>query len=581
MVTYVKRQSVQPAGARALPCPPLARRALVLVALTLAAAPAARAADPIMPLAELRPGMTCTGLSVIRGTEISSFDVEILDVIAGELGLTGPRILVKVSGPAVDTSGVGPGFSGSPVLCGGRNAGAISESIGEYGNHVVLATPIEEMLREQPRAPVSARRYPALLRSARPLSAPLTASGLSGRSLRLLQGAARHAGRPLLAAPSGPQGGFAPAPLVPGASVSAAISTGDLALGAVGTVTYRDGDRLWAFGHPLDGLGRRSLFLTDAYVYGVIQNPLGIPELGAGTYKLASSSGHVQGTVTTDGFATIAGSLGAPPAPIPLRIVARDRAGAVVALDSLLADERPLGYGAGLSLIAPLGMNQAVDGLMRSRGPATLSMCARFVVRERRRAIGFCNTYFHIDAALFDLTEAARVVEGYDLTPLDLERVEVRVRARRGVTSDVITGGRAPRRVRPGQRIRVRLSLQRRRGGERSLSVPVKLPRGLRPGVRKLVVRGNGDSPSFEDELFEQLFGTIIEFGGVSDEDDEPKHLRELAAVVRGFQQPLGIEARIKGHEPQLVHRSDEISFEGRVRLRLRVMQARPPRRTR
>ena len=39
------------------------------------------------------PGMHCTGLSVIRGTEISSFDVEILDVIAAEPGLSGPRIL--------------------------------------------------------------------------------------------------------------------------------------------------------------------------------------------------------------------------------------------------------------------------------------------------------------------------------------------------------------------------------------------------------------------------------------------------------------------------------------------------------
>ena len=78
------------------------------------------------------------------------------------------------------------------------------------------------------------------------------------------------------------------------------------------------------------------------------------------------------------------------------------------------------------------------------------------------------------------------------------------VRARRGVTSDVIVSGRAPRRVRPGRRIRVRLDLQRRHDGERSLTVPVRLPRGLRPGVHALVMRGNGDAPSFEDELFER-----------------------------------------------------------------------------
>ena len=142
--------------------------------------------------------MTCTGLSVVRGTAISSFNVEIIDVIAAESGLSGPRLLVRVSGPAVDATGVGPGFSGSPILCDGRNAGAISEAIGEYGNHVVLATPIEEMLREQPRAPIAARRDPALLRAARPLAAPLTVSGLSGRGLRLFERAAQ-AGRRLRA----------------------------------------------------------------------------------------------------------------------------------------------------------------------------------------------------------------------------------------------------------------------------------------------------------------------------------------------------------------------------------------------
>src|SRR5215218_11073871 len=112
----------------------------------LAVAPAALAADPIMPLSEVRAGMHCTGLSVIKGTEISSFDVEILDVIAAETGLSGPRILIRVSGPAVDATGIGPGFSGSPVMCDGRNAGAISEGVGEYGNHIALATPIEEVL---------------------------------------------------------------------------------------------------------------------------------------------------------------------------------------------------------------------------------------------------------------------------------------------------------------------------------------------------------------------------------------------------------------------------------------------------
>ena len=145
------------------------RRRLLAVAaaaalLTGVAPAVAQAGDPIMPLSELRPGMRCTGYSVVRGTEISSFDVEIVDVVSGDASANdGPRILVRVSGPAVDETGVGPGFSGSPIYCRdgagtARNAGAISESIGAYGGRTVLATPIEEILANPVEAPRAAGR---------------------------------------------------------------------------------------------------------------------------------------------------------------------------------------------------------------------------------------------------------------------------------------------------------------------------------------------------------------------------------------------------------------------------------------
>ena len=132
--------------------------ATTVAALLLLPATPAAAGDPIMPLSQVRSGMQCTGYSVVRGTEISSFGVEILDVIDGDASGQGPRLLVRVSGPAVDGTGVGPGFSGSPIYCRDeqgtdRNAGAISESLGEYGGDVVLATPIEAILGTPVDAP--------------------------------------------------------------------------------------------------------------------------------------------------------------------------------------------------------------------------------------------------------------------------------------------------------------------------------------------------------------------------------------------------------------------------------------------
>ena len=86
-------------------------------------------------------------------TAITAFDVEIIDVIAEDPAVGGARILIRVSGPAVDATGVAPASLDLRSSAGGRNAGAISEGIGEYGNKVVLATPIEDILSARPSPP--------------------------------------------------------------------------------------------------------------------------------------------------------------------------------------------------------------------------------------------------------------------------------------------------------------------------------------------------------------------------------------------------------------------------------------------
>src|SRR3954467_462470 len=169
-------------------------------AASLVPAAPAFAGDPVMPLSQVHAGMHCTGYSVVRGTDIASFGVEVIDVVDGDPAEDGPRILVEVSGAAVDSTGIGPGFSGSPIYCDdgtgtGRNIGAISESIGEYGGKVVLATPIEAILANSPDAPrerstakasradraVAARaEHQIRTDGVRPLASPLTISGLSG-----------------------------------------------------------------------------------------------------------------------------------------------------------------------------------------------------------------------------------------------------------------------------------------------------------------------------------------------------------------------------------------------------------------
>ena len=115
----------------------------------------------------------------------------------------------------------------------------------------------------------------------------------------------------MLAVPPGPLGSFAPQTLRPGSAVAVGYSNGDVRTSSVGTVAYVDGDRVWIFGHELEGNGRRALLLQDAYIFRIINNPLSLGALAA-TYKLGAS-GHDLGTVTSDGFSAVAGRTGALP----------------------------------------------------------------------------------------------------------------------------------------------------------------------------------------------------------------------------------------------------------------------------
>lgn len=548
----------------------------------MAAMPAsALAADPIMRLADVRAGMHCTGLSVVRGTAISGFEVEVIDVIRGDASsATAPRILVRVSGPAVDGTGVGPGFSGSPIYCPDgngvrRNAGAISETVGEYGNKVALATPIEQILGQGPEAPRSARADAALLRRARPIAGPLTVGGLSGVLRARLSRAARRAGASVLATPSGPLSGFPKQELVPGAAVSAGFSSGDLTIGAIGTVAYRSGTAVWAFGHPLDGAGKRSLPLQDAYVFSVINNPQGSEDLS--TYKLAVP-GHVVGALTNDGLNAIAGRLGHPPPTIPLRVDVRDTdTNRLVSLRSDVADERDLELGSGLDLVGTLALGEAASDALGSAPPRTTSsMCLRIRVRERRRPLGFCDEYVEGGGPFDDLSSAFTLIDAFEfgrITPVD---AFVRMRVHRGVREALILGARARGRARPGGRLRVTLLVQRRRGGRQQLSFHVRVPRSLRPGPRLLRLRGvvpQSMSDGSEDGLALLLEALGPGSGDVSSTGTGPVSVSELAAKIAALGRPDGLHAtfRSKGRGPVVLPTS-RLLLRGEVTIPVRVV---------
>ncbi len=549
------------------------RRGLVplvaLVALLGLTAPA-RAADPVMRLSEVRAGMRCTALSVVRGVQIASFDVEILDVVTGDPYAGGPRILVRVSGPAVSPSGVGEGFSGSPIYCPDgkgqtKNAGAISETLGDYGNDVVLATPIEQMLGQGPEAPRSSRRDAALISRARPLAAPLTISGLSAPMRARVSRAAKRAGRSVLTAPSGPAQGYPVQDLRPGSAVGVGMSTGDIAIGSIGTVTYRSGSAIWAFGHPQDGVGRRSLPLQDAYVFSVIENPLGIKD--ATTYKFAVT-GHTVGTLSNDFLNAVSGRVGRAPRTIPFTASIRDEdTRRTHVIRSRVADERGLELGSSLDMVGTFALGQGSTQVLGSTPPrVSSSLCLRIVVRERRRPLGFCGRYADQVSPLEDASTALRLVDAFKfgrLTPLS---VSARLRLRRNLPEAYLLRARAPRRVRRGQRLRIGVLLQRRRAGKKRVTLYYRVPRSARPGRRVLKLTGvEPRSPEVDFEERLEIALTPRRPGNGAG----PRSLGALAESVASLRKSRdGLRATIAGSgRGPLVLSASKLLVRGKLRL--------------
>jgi len=575
------------------------RRALASAFLLLAlASSGAWARDPITPLADIHAGLMCTARTVVQGTDISTFDVQVLDVVADTDG-SGPRILVRVSGPAVAGTGIAEGFSGSPVYCPDRNgevgnAGAISATVGQYGEDVGLVTPIEQMIGLPVTPPSGTRRLPQLLREARPLASPLVLSGLSQPLGDLMEQTALAHGHALVAAPAGPLGTFAPQPLVPGASMAVALSAGAVASGAIGTVTYRDGDVVYGFGHPFESAGRRSLPLQDAYVFTVVGNPIDAGQVAS--YKLAAP-GHTVGTLTNDALDGVVGTVGAAPRTVPVTVRVKDLdTGAFVVQRTDVADETDLGNPDGMSALSAVaslavaqGVTTAFDG---SPAQETGRLCLTAHLRELSKPLRWCNRYV-VQGALSagspapialamgsDVGDGLEVFANARFRALHVTQLDATARVERGMTLATMLGADLARPVvRPGQRVRVALRVRVWRGPLRTLRFTLRVPHGISPGPHTLRLVGtpaaNGSGAlAGALSILLNLFGSD-DSGGIP---PGAQSMAQAAAAYLSLAQFDGVHALLGG-QAWNAYLNRQVRIDGRASVDLIVASPRHGRR--
>ena len=95
---------------------------------------------------ELEPGTRGYGLTVMEGTRVDTFGVEILGWEHGGALPGRDRILVRLSGLGLEKTGIVLGMSGSPVYVGDRLIGAVAWGWSFANEPIGLLTPIADML---------------------------------------------------------------------------------------------------------------------------------------------------------------------------------------------------------------------------------------------------------------------------------------------------------------------------------------------------------------------------------------------------------------------------------------------------
>jgi hypothetical protein len=304
-------------------------------------------AQSFFPLREVRPGLRGVGRTVFQGNRIEEFQVEILGVLEN-LGPKQSIILGRLSGGPLAQAGIMQGMSGSPVYVDGRLLGAIALGFPFSKEPIAGIQPIEPMVADARDFADSASgaveasvrvhswsslvdvvRHPVSLDEAQILSpfgklsellTPLSLSGFTPRTLQVFAPEFRRIGfEPQQGVSAGSPvsqqaaGARMPVDAVPGSMISVSLLNGDMNVDADGTVTYVDGNRIYAFGHRFLDAGTVEFPFAHSEVIAVV------PTVNS-SFKVSTPK-QWAGTILSDRSTAISGEIGRPAHTVPVSVV--------------------------------------------------------------------------------------------------------------------------------------------------------------------------------------------------------------------------------------------------------------------
>jgi len=490
--------------------------------------------NQFMSVDEVRAGMKGIGRTVFQGTKIEEFNVELLGVLKN-FGPKQDMILARLSGGPLARTGVIAGMSGSPVYIDGKLLGAVAFSFPFATEPIAGIQPIQQMLNlldqkgsgpvqphrassggfpaESPTAfiynqfrkldtgtPLYQLMLPQSLVSSSPfgtsasvstasltrIETPLFVSGASQAALQQFAPLFSTFGfTPVQGGGSGSAAnipGPLPNKIEPGSSINVELIRGDISWSANGTVTYVDGNKIYAFGHPNLTAGPTDVPMSAGYVISLLPNV-------QNSFKLAVPL-DIVGAFQQDRSTGIAGTIGATSKMIPVNVAVKSSLNTTNQYKFEVASDR--------FLTAPL-MNfvvfNAITASERALGEMTLYVSGQIHLKDQE-AVNIGNV-FSSDMNGPAMASIAAVsplqyllMSGYDGVQIDKIDLEITAMDRKtNAQLERVSVNKAE--VAPGETVTLTASLRTTTGETVIEQYPIQIPAGLPAGPVQLVV-GDG-----------------------------------------------------------------------------------------
>jgi len=454
------------------------------------------------------------GRTVFSGNRIDEFQVEILGVL-DNIGPKESLILARLSGGPLEHTGVMQGMSGSPVYIDGRLAGAVAMAFPFSKDPIAGIRPIEDMVRagamaagpapsERARAarpaPVALADRDVIHALPRPqellsgdsrmidIATPVNFGGFSRAALEAFAPQLRGLGlepRQGITAGAKIQPGMGnPADLKPGSMISVQLMSGDLSVGADGTVTYIDGTRVYAFGHRFLAVGSTALPFARAEVITLL------PSVNT-SFKLSSAK-EWMGTINRDGDTALAGELGKRPGMVPVSIGIVRAGRQVDAYQMQMVDDALLS-----PLLVQMAVYSVIDSTERTLGAASIRVTGQIDFQNEPAPVRLNNLFAADNGAALQVSLNAAIPIAYVMQSgfdaLRLKRVAFQIEAfdrKKELNIDSVSVSR--REVHAGDRVRLNVVLSGENGSETVREVDYQVPIGAQPGPLYFTVADAG-----------------------------------------------------------------------------------------